>query len=109
MNGLALRVPTPTVSLVDLVVTTEKPVTKDAINGALREAANGRMKGFLRIEDDPCVSVDFVGDPASSIVDADQTMVLGDKMAKVMSWYDNEWAYSCRVGDLIVYMAEKGF
>ncbi|MBM3495984.1 MAG: type I glyceraldehyde-3-phosphate dehydrogenase [Armatimonadetes bacterium] len=108
MNGLALRVPTPTVSLVDLVVTTEKPMTKDAINGALRAAADGRMKGYLRVEDDPLVSIDFVGDPASSIVDADQTMVLGDTMAKVMSWYDNEWAYSCRVGDLIVYMAEKG-
>jgi glyceraldehyde 3-phosphate dehydrogenase len=108
MNGLALRVPTPTVSLVDLVVTTEKTVTKDAINDALRAAANGRMKGFLRVEDDPLVSVDFVGDPASSIVDSAQTMVLGENMAKVLAWYDNEWAYSCRVGDLIVYMAEKG-
>ncbi len=109
MNGIALRVPTPTVSLVDLVVTTEKPVTVQAINDALRAAAAGPMKGYLRVEDDPLVSVDFVGDPASSIVDAGQTMILGDNMAKVLSWYDNEWAYSCRVGDLIVYMAEKGF
>lgn len=109
MNGLALRVPTPTVSLVDLVVTTEKPVSVQAINDALRAAAEGRMKGYLRVEDDPLVSVDFVGDPASSIVDAAQTMTLGDNMAKVMSWYDNEWAYSCRIGDLIVYMAKVGF
>ncbi len=109
MNGIALRVPTPTVSLVDLVVTTEKPVTVDAINDAFRAAAAGRMKGYLRVEDEPLVSVDFVGDPASSIVDSAQTMILGDNMAKVLSWYDNEWAYSCRIGDLIVYMAEKGF
>lgn len=109
MHGLALRVPVPTVSLVDLVVTTEKPVSKDAINDAMRAAANGRMKGYLRVEDAPLVSSDFVGEYASSVLDAEQTMVIGDRTAKVLAWYDNEWAYSCRVGDLIVYMAKVGF
>jgi len=108
MHGIALRVPVPTVSLVDLVVQTEKPVTVEAINNAMREAANGRMKPYLRVEDDPLVSSDFIGEYASSVVDAQQTMVLGDHMAKVLAWYDNEWAYSVRVGDLIAYMVKVG-
>jgi len=108
MHGISLRVPVPTVSLVDLVVTTERPLSKDAINDAMRAAANGRMKGYLRVEDAPLVSADFVGENASSVLDAEETMVLGDRTAKVLAWYDNEWAYSCRVGDLIVYMAKLG-
>jgi len=108
LHGLALRVPVPTVSLVDLVVTTEKPVTVQAINDALRAAAAGPMKPYLRVEDKPLVSSDFIGEYASSVVDSLETMVLGDHMAKVLSWYDNEWAYSVRVGDLIAYMAKVG-
>lgn len=108
MHGIALRVPVPTVSLVDLVVTTEKPVTAEAINNAMREAASGRMKPYLRVEDDPLVSSDFIGEYASSVVDSRETMVLGDHMAKVLAWYDNEWAYSVRVGDLIVHMLKVG-
>ncbi len=108
LHGIALRVPVPTVSLVDLVVTTDKPVTADAINDAMRAAAAGPMKPYLRVEDAPLVSSDFVGEYASSVVDAAETMVLGDRMAKVLAWYDNEWAYSVRVGDLIVHMAKVG-
>ena len=108
MHGLALRVPTPTVSLVDLVVTTKTAVTEQGINDALKAAAAGPMKGYLAVTDDPVVSVDFKGDAHSSIVDAKSTMVLGEKMAKILSWYDNEWGYSCRVADLIDYMVKKG-
>ncbi len=108
MNGLALRVPTPTVSLVDLVVETEKPATKDAVNAAFRRAAEGRMKGYLGVTDEPLVSTDFVGDPRSSIVDESETMVIGDHSVKVLSWYDNEWGYSCRIADLIHFIAQKG-
>jgi glyceraldehyde 3-phosphate dehydrogenase len=108
LNGMALRVPTPTVSLVDLVLTTEKPVTKETVNAALRASAAGSMKGYLVVEDAPLVSTDFVGNPASSIVDASETMVMGENMVKIMAWYDNEWGYSSRVADLIVFMVEKG-
>jgi glyceraldehyde 3-phosphate dehydrogenase len=108
MHGLALRVPTSTVSLVDLVVTVEKDVTEQSINEALTAAANGPMKGYLGVCTDPVVSVDFKGNPLSSVVDAGSTMVLGAKTAKVLSWYDNEWAYSTRVGDLIMFMVKKG-
>ncbi|MBV9864468.1 MAG: type I glyceraldehyde-3-phosphate dehydrogenase [Abitibacteriaceae bacterium] len=108
MHGIAMRVPTPTVSIVDLVVNTEKSVTAEAANEAFTAAANGAMKGILGIEEEQLVSVDFKGDPRSSIVDAPSTMVLGDKMLKVLSWYDNEWGYSCRVADLINFMSSKG-
>jgi glyceraldehyde 3-phosphate dehydrogenase len=108
MHGLALRVPTPTVSLVDLVVEMEKEVTEQRINDALKAAANGKMKGYLGVTNEPLVSVDFKGNRLSSIVDALSTMVLGGNMAKVLSWYDNEWGYSCRVADLIDYMVKKG-
>jgi glyceraldehyde 3-phosphate dehydrogenase len=108
LNGMALRVPTPTVSLVDLVLTTEKPVTKETVNAALRASAAGSMKGYLVVEDAPLVSTDFVGNPASSIVDSSETMVMGENMVKIMAWYDNEWGYSSRVADLIVFMVEKG-
>ena len=108
MNGLALRVPTPTVSLVDLVMDLEKDATAEGINDALKAAANGRMKGYLGVCDEPLVSVDFKANELSSIVDAPSTMILGPKFAKVLSWYDNEWGYSCRVADLIDYMVKKG-
>jgi glyceraldehyde 3-phosphate dehydrogenase len=108
MNGISLRVPTPTVSLVDLVVETEKPITKDAVNAAFRRAAEGRMKGYLGVTDEPLVSTDFVGDPRSSIVDEQETMVIGEHAVKVLAWYDNEWGYSCRIADLIHFIAQKG-
>lgn len=100
MDGLAIRVPTPTGSLVDLVCVLEKEVTKEEVNAAVKKAAEGPMKGILEYTEDPIVSVDVIHNPHSSIFDADSTMVNG-KMVKVLSWYDNEWGYSCRVVDLI--------
>ncbi len=108
LNGGAMRVPTPTVSIVDLVVNTEKTVSVEAINAAFQAAADGKMKGILGVSHEPLVSVDYKGDSRSSIVDALSTMTMGDNLLKVMSWYDNEWGYSCRVADLINYMASKG-
>ena len=108
LNGGSMRVPTPTVSVVDLVVNTTKPVTAESANQAFMDAANGAMSGILGVEDEELVSVDFKGDPRSSIIDAPSTMVMGDKMLKVLSWYDNEWGYSNRVADLINFMASKG-
>ena len=108
MHGMSVRVPTPTVSLVDLVVNTSKSVTAEAANDAFRAAAAGPLKGILDITDEELVSVDFKGNPHSSTIDAANTMVMGDKMLKVLSWYDNEWGYSCRVADLINYMVSKG-
>jgi len=108
LHGIALRVPTPTVSLVDLVIDTEKPVTIEAVNEAMQKAAEGRMKGYLAVTNDPVVSSDFIGTHYSSIFDAQSTLVMGDKMVKILAWYDNEWAYSERVGDLIDYMVKKG-
>lgn len=108
MHGIALRVPTSTVSLVDLVMDLEKNATEQELNEALKEAANGPMKGILGVCDEPLVSVDFKGNELSSIVDSASTMVLGGNMAKVLSWYDNEWGYSCRVADLIDYIVKKG-
>jgi len=108
LHGISLRVPTPTVSVVDLVVNLRKSATPDDINGALKKAADGPMHGVLVFCDEPLVSSDFRGHPASSIVDALSTVVLDGKMAKVLSWYDNEWGYSCRVADLAMRMAEKG-
>ena len=108
IHGLALRVPTPTVSLVDFVADLDKNVTVDDVNKALRDAAEGRLKGILEFCEEPLVSMDFKENPASSIVDAMSTMVIGGNMVKVLSWYDNEWAYSCRIGDLAVYIANKG-
>lgn len=108
LNGFAMRVPTPTVSVVDLVVELAKPATAEEINAALKEAAEGPMKGILGYEERPLVSVDFKMDPRSSIIDAPSTMVIGDNMAKIVSWYDNEWGYSNRIVDLVNYIAEKG-
>ena len=109
MHGTALRVPTPTVSIVDLTVNTEKSVSVEAVNAAFQAAADGAMKGILFVENEELVSVDFKGNPYSSIVDAKSTLTMGDKFLKVFSWYDNEWGYSNRVADLINYMASKGF
>jgi len=108
MHGLALRVPTATVSLVDLVVDLEKEATEQSINNAMKAAANGKMKGYLGVCEEPLVSIDFKGNALSSILDAASTMVLGGNMAKILAWYDNEWGYSCRVADLIDFMVKKG-
>jgi len=108
LNGFAMRVPTPTVSVVDLVAELEKPTTAEEINAALKEAAEGPMKGILGYEEEPLVSIDFKQDPRSSIVDALSTMVIEGNLAKVVAWYDNEWGYSNRVADLIMYIASKG-
>ena len=108
MHGLALRVPTATVSLVDLVVDLEKEATEQSINNAMKAAANGKMKGYLGVCEEPLVSIDFKGNALSSVLDAASTMVLGGNMAKILAWYDNEWGYSCRVADLIDFMVKKG-
>jgi glyceraldehyde 3-phosphate dehydrogenase (phosphorylating) len=107
LHGLSLRVPTATVSVVDLVIDLKKSATTQAINESLKSAADGPLKDILSYCDEPLVSSDFRGNPASSIVDALSTVVLEGKMAKVLSWYDNEWGYSCRVGDLATFMAER--
>jgi glyceraldehyde 3-phosphate dehydrogenase len=106
LTGISLRVPTPTGSVVDLTVETGKPVTADAVNAAIQEAANGPMKGILKYTEDPIVSSDVIGDPASSIFVGPWTQVIGDTMLKVLSWYDNEWGYSCRSVDLIEKIAK---
>ncbi|HTU03814.1 MAG TPA: type I glyceraldehyde-3-phosphate dehydrogenase [Candidatus Sulfotelmatobacter sp.] len=107
MHGLAIRVPTPNVSLVDLVAEAERPTSVEAVNGALRKAAESFLKGILGYTDEPLVSVDFNGNPLSSIVDGASTSVIDGTMVKVLAWYDNEWGYSCRVRDLITYIAAK--
>ncbi|MFY9495396.1 MAG: type I glyceraldehyde-3-phosphate dehydrogenase, partial [Limnochordia bacterium] len=104
LDGFAIRVPVSTVSVVDLVVETEKPVTVEAVNAVLKEAAEGDLKGILGFEEAPLVSCDFKGNDNSSIVDAALTKTMGDNMLKVVAWYDNEWGYSMRVVDLIRYM-----
>ena len=108
LHGLSLRVPTSTVSVVDLVVDLKKSVSVEDLNNALQKAAEGKMNGILAYSDEPLVSSDFRGNSASSIVDGLSTVVLEGKMAKILSWYDNEWGYSCRVGDLATLMVEKG-
>ena len=106
LTGISLRVPTPTGSVVDLTVETSKPVTADAVNAAMKEAAEGPMKGILKYTEDPIVSSDIIHDEHSSIFVGPWTKVLGDNMLKVLSWYDNEWGYSCRSADLIEKMAK---
>jgi len=108
LNGMAIRVPTPNVSLVDLTVELKKEATVEAINQALKEAAEGPLRGILAYSEEPLVSRDYNGDPHSSIVDALSTMVLDGTMAKVLTWYDNEWGYSNRVVDLALYMIRQG-
>jgi glyceraldehyde 3-phosphate dehydrogenase (phosphorylating) len=107
LDGVAIRVPTPNVSLVDLTVELGKNATAAEINGALKEAANGKMKGILEVTDEELVSIDFRGNPHSSIVDAPMTKVVDGNLAKIFSWYDNEWGFSNRVRDLIFYMAKR--
>jgi glyceraldehyde 3-phosphate dehydrogenase len=108
-DGLAIRVPTVDVSLVDLTLTTEKPVTIDSINAAMKAASeSGPLKGYLQYMDEELVSSDFIGNPHSSIFDATQTKLLGDRFAKVFSWYDNEWGFSNRMVDLVQLIAKKG-
>lgn len=107
MDGLAIRVPTPNVSLVDLTVEVEKDCDAAAVNAAFRAASQGAMKGILQYSEAPIVSVDQNGDPHSATLDAPLTVVTQQRMVKVMAWYDNEWAYSCRVRDLITFIAGK--
>lgn len=107
INGLAIRIPTPDVSLIDLVAELEKEVTPDEVKLAFKEASQGDLKGILKYCEEPLVSHDFTTDPASAIVDADSTYVVEGKMVKVLGWYDNEWGYSCRIVDLAEYMIKS--
>jgi glyceraldehyde 3-phosphate dehydrogenase len=109
LDGVALRVPTPNVSLVDLVVEVARPVTVNEVNGALKEASEGRLKGIMAFCEEELVSVDFTSSPFSSIVDAPLTNVIAGNLVKVFSWYDNESGYACRMRDLALYMAKKTF
>jgi glyceraldehyde 3-phosphate dehydrogenase len=108
IHGLAFRVPTPTVSVIDFVCDLDKEVTVEQVNQALEKAAAGPMKGILEYCQDELVSMDFKGNPHSSIIDVPSTMVIGGNMVKILAWYDNEWGYSCRLGDLCVYLASRG-
>ena len=108
LNGMAMRVPTSAVSVVDVVFELERSTDKDAVNAALKKAADTEMKGIMGYNDEPLVSVDYKGDARSSIVDALSTMMVEDKMLKVVSWYDNEWGYSNRAVDLMEYVISKG-
>lgn len=108
LNGFALRVPTPNVSITDLVVQLEKPATAEAVNAALKAAANAELKGIMAFAEEELVSKDYNGNPHSSIVDGPSTMMVGDNLVKVVSWYDNEWGYSNRVVDLINFIIGKG-
>ncbi|MEE9304717.1 MAG: type I glyceraldehyde-3-phosphate dehydrogenase [bacterium] len=108
LDGMAIRVPTPNVSLVDFVAELENEVTTEEVLDAFRTAADGELEGILGISEEPLVSIDFNGDPRSSIVDAESTRVIDKKMVKVLAWYDNEWAYSVRVVDLIEYISAQG-
>ena len=107
-SGMAIRVPTPTVSAVDIVIETAKPITKEAVNAALKAAAENELAGIMGYSDEPLVSMDYKQDSRSSIVDGLSTIVMGDNMVKILSWYDNEWGYSCRVIDLVTLMVKKG-
>ncbi|MFQ5450127.1 MAG: type I glyceraldehyde-3-phosphate dehydrogenase [Nitrospinaceae bacterium] len=108
LDGMAIRVPTPNVSLVDLVVEVEKETTVEEVNGFFKQAGENELKNILRLEENPLVSVDFNGDDTSSIVDGPSTKVIENKMVKVLSWYDNEWGYSSRVKDLLKFLVNHG-
>jgi glyceraldehyde 3-phosphate dehydrogenase len=108
MGGMAVRVPTPNVSLIDLTAELQRDATVEDINAAFREAAQGKLKNILQYSEEPLVSVDLNGNPHSAILDAPLTAVLEKRMVKVIAWYDNEWGYSCRVCDLITFMASRG-
>jgi glyceraldehyde 3-phosphate dehydrogenase len=107
LDGMSIRVPTPNVSVVDLVAELKKETTAEEVNAALKKAADGPMNGILMYTEEPVVSIDFNGNPHSSIVDAQVTKVIEGKMVKVLSWYDNEWGYSTRLKDLMLYI-QKG-
>ncbi len=107
LDGFSMRVPTPNVSIVDLVVEVKKPTTKEEVNAALKAAAKGPLKGILAYSEEPLVSIDLCGNPNSSIVDSLLTSVMDGNMVKTLSWYDNEWGYSCRLRDLVLYMFGK--
>ena len=108
LTGMAFRVPTPTVSIVDFTAELKTKTTTEELRSVLRDAAKKRLKGIMACEEEPLVSMDFKGDVHSSIVDIEFTQVLRGNMAKVVAWYDNEWGYSCRVADLAHYMGGKG-
>ena len=108
IHGMAFRVPTTTVSVIDFVADLEKEVTVEQVNQAFQAAAEGPLAGILEYCQEELVSVDFKGNPASSILDAPSTMVIGGNMVKILTWYDNEWGYSCRLADLAVYITDKG-
>src|SRR6187397_1615866 len=107
-DGISVRVPTPNVSLVDVVIEVEKDTTAEEVNRALKDSANEELRGILAFSEEPLVSSDFKKNPNSSIVDAEYTKVIGGNLVKILSWYDNEWGYSCRVRDLIKFIASKG-
>jgi glyceraldehyde 3-phosphate dehydrogenase len=109
IHGFSLRVPTPTVSVIDFVCNTEKDVDVEQVNKAFQTAAKGPLYGILEFCEEALVSLDFKGNPHSSIIDGPGTMVIGGNMVKILAWYDNEWGYSCRLGDLAVFLASKGF
>jgi len=108
LDGMSLRVPTPNVSIVDVVFEVSKKTTKEEVNAALKAAADGKLKGILQFEEAPLVSIDFKGNPHSSIIDAALTTVIEGSMVKILSWYDNEWGYSNRLRDLAIMVAKKG-
>jgi glyceraldehyde 3-phosphate dehydrogenase len=108
LDGISLRVPTPNVSVVDLAATLEKPATSEAVNAAFKAASEGALKGYLEYVTAPLVSIDFRGNPHSAMLDAAYTKVMGQDFVKVLAWYDNEWGYSSRCVDLLLYMAGKG-
>jgi glyceraldehyde 3-phosphate dehydrogenase len=108
IHGYSMRVPTPTVSVIDFVCNTQKDVTVEQVNEAFKKAAAGQYKGIIEYCEEKLVSMDFKGNPHSSIFSSPDTMVIGGNMVKILAWYDNEWGYSCRLGDLVVYIASKG-
>jgi glyceraldehyde 3-phosphate dehydrogenase len=107
-DGISVRVPTPNVSLVDVVMNVEKETSTEEVNQVLKDAANEELRGILGFSEEPLVSIDFRGDSRSSIVDAENTKVIGGTAVKILAWYDNEWGYSCRVRDLVKFIADKG-
>jgi len=108
LHGIAFRVPTPTVSVCDFVCDVNKEVTAEQVNAAMKEAAAGELKGIMEYCEEPLVSMDFKGDSHSCIVDAASTMVMSGNMVKLITWYDNEWGYACRLADLAAMVAGKG-
>jgi glyceraldehyde 3-phosphate dehydrogenase len=108
IHGLAFRVPTPTVSVIDFVCDVAKEVTVEQVNQAMKKASAGPLAGILEYCEEELVSMDFKGNAHSSIIDALSTMVIGGNMVKIIAWYDNEWGYSCRLGELALYIAKKG-